>query len=66
MYRASGSVNNTGDLAFGVGAGIILGERIYDRETEAARNLKQYPEKTFKELEALKSENEQIKKEFKK
>ncbi|WP_375712064.1 YadA-like family protein [Sneathia vaginalis] len=39
VYKLSGSVNNKGNLAFGVGAGVMLGEE----------NENNYPEKVKKE-----------------
>ena len=55
VYRLSGSVNNGGHLAFGAGVGLMLGEKMTEK------NESNYPQTLFERLEALEKENKLIK-----
>lgn len=66
-YKVGGSVNNKRNLAFGIGFGVNIGEKVsYDNENQFPRKLNEIINKLEKENEELRKKLEKLENEMKK
>ena len=65
VYKLSGAVNNKGNLALGIGLGVMLGnvDNEYPNKTAEVEKLINKVDKLEKSIEELREENREIRKE---